>query len=344
MTRYPRGLGQGGFTVSWRPQYSAVLSTQPDRAWRVAAVSARILAPRTWAAANRNVRLVNIAKVMFAPMWGSLLVLALLTTVNPVRLGIILLVLLRPRPIQSLVAYWAGCVIVGIATVMIPLVVLHAVPTSASFIKQFADPADNPTAQRTAIGIGVTLILVAAVVVLRSAARQRAAVSTPSGENQRSVRHEPDSAKTAIRERNSNIPPVISQLVDTDNAASSEGGSVIARLLSRVRRAWQNGSPWPAFIVGVIVVPPLDGLLLVLALIVASGAALEIQVIAAIAYIIGMLTVEEVILVSHLAAPAKTEAALRRLHDWTVSHTQKILVAFLAVAGITMIARGMGFV
>nr|CRL78679.1 integral membrane protein [Mycolicibacterium malmesburyense] len=79
-----------------------------------------------------------------------------------------------------------------------------------------------------------------------------------------------------------------------------------------------------------------------LALIVTSGAPLEVQLIAAVAYIVGMLTVEEIILVSNLAAPAKTEAALRRLHDWTVSHHVAILVTFLVVVGLSMVARGVG--
>lgn len=280
---------------------------------------------------------------MFRPMWGSLLVLALLTTVNPVRLAIILLVLCRPRPISSLLAYWCGCVIMGLATVLVPLLVLHSIPTSASFVKQFADPADNPTAQQVAIGIGVILILLAALMVLRSATRQRASLSTPSGNGRHSMPDRTGSVETVTKEPASNIPPMLAQLVDSAPGAASEGGSVITRLLGRVRSAWQNGSPWPAFVVGVVVVPPLDGLLLVLALIVASGASLEVQLIAAIAYIIGMLTVEEIILVSHLAAPTKTEAALRRLHDWTVTHTQTILVAFLVVVGISMVARGLGF-
>lgn len=280
---------------------------------------------------------------MFGPMWGSLLVLALLTTVNPVRLAIILLVLCRPRPIPSLLAYWSGCVIVGLATVLVPLLVLHSIPTSASFVKQFADPADNPTAQRIAIGTGVVLMLVAALIALRSATRQRANLSTGSNRGRHAMPDSTGSARTATRERDSNLPPVLLQLMDSAQGAAFEGGSVIMRLLRRIRSAWQNGSPWPAFVVGVIVVPPLDGLLLVLALIVASGAPLEVQLIAAVAYIIGMLTVEEIILVSHLAAPTKTEAALRRLHDWTVTHTQKILVAFLVVVGISMVARGLGF-
>jgi hypothetical protein len=41
-------------------------------------------------------------------MWGSVLVLALLAALNPVRLGLALLVISRPRPVQNLLAYWVG--------------------------------------------------------------------------------------------------------------------------------------------------------------------------------------------------------------------------------------------
>lgn len=276
-------------------------------------------------------------------MWGSLLVLALLTTINPVRLGLILLVLLRPRPIQSLFAYWVGCGIAGLASVLIPLLVLHAIPTSASFTRQFADPAENPSARHISVGIGVTLLMIAALIAVRSVARRRAQLSAVGVGG----RHRMPAGGSAVNASSEPVdpsaPPVISRLVSPAQDTEAEGGSAIARLLGRIRRAWQNGSPWPAFVIGVIVVPPLDGLLLVIALIVASGAAIEVQLIAAVAYIIGMLTVEEVILVSHLAAPAKTEAVLRRLHDWTITHQQKILVAFLAVVGLSLVARGMGF-
>lgn len=65
-------------------------------------------------------------------MWGSLLVLALLTSINPVRLGIILVVLSRLRPLRNLVAYWSGAAIIGLATLIVPLIALHAAPSSAS--------------------------------------------------------------------------------------------------------------------------------------------------------------------------------------------------------------------
>jgi hypothetical protein len=276
-------------------------------------------------------------------MWSSLLVLALLTTINPVRLGIILLVMCRPRPIQSLLAYWAGCVIVGLVTLVVPLMVLYATPTSASFAKEFAHPAENPTARHIAIGIGVLVLSVAALMVLRSAARQRTHLPTPGrGGGRRRTPLRYGNANTSTLVLDSNTPPAISLLFGPAQDAATEGGSAIRRLLSRARTAWENGSPWIAFVIGLVVVPPLDGVLFILAIIVASGAAIGMQVSAAIAYIIGMLGVEEIILVTNLAAPSKTQAVLRLLHDWAHAHRRKLLVAFLAVVGVSLVARGMG--
>ena len=101
---------------------------------------------------------------------------------------------------------------------------------------------------------------------------------------------------------------------------------------------------WVAFVIGLAMGPSLDGLgvLFILAIIVASGAAIGMQVSAGIAFIVGVLAVEEIILVSNLVTPAKTQPALRRLHDWALAHRRKLLVATFAVAGISLIAAGHG--
>jgi hypothetical protein len=74
----------------------------------------------------------------------------------------------------------------------------------------------------------------------------------------------------------------------------------------------------------------------------ASGAAIGTQVSAAIAFVVGMLAVVEIILGSYLATPAKTQALLRLLHDWVLAHRRQILVATFAVGGVALVAQGMG--
>jgi hypothetical protein len=83
---------------------------------------------------------------------------------------------------------------------------------------------------------------------------------------------------------------------------------------------------------------------LVLTTIMASGAAIGTQVSLAIAWVVGMFAVVEIILVSYLVSPTKTETALRRLHDWVLAHRRQAWIAIIAVVGVALLAYGMGVV
>lgn len=270
-------------------------------------------------------------------MWGSLLVLALLITIHPARLGVILLVTSRRRPMQNLLAYWVGCVVMGLLILLIPLMVLHVTPTFASFTKEWANPATNPTTRQIEIGMGVLALSIAALMAVRFAARQQ---GRPRGRNCAHLQTPGGNTSTLVLD--SNTPTAISRLLGPAQDTATEGGSAIRRLLSRARNAWENGSLWVAFVIGLGAAPPFDVALFVLAIIVASGAGIGMQVSAGIAFIVGMLAVEEFILVSNLAAPAKTQATLRRLQDWALAHRRKLLVATFAVVGVSLVAQGMG--
>ncbi|MEV0672211.1 GAP family protein [Mycobacterium sp. NPDC050441] len=288
---------------------------------------------------HQKVHTANNIRGSIPVMWGSLAVLALLTTINPVRLGIIILVLSRPRPMTNLLAYWTGAVLVGLTSLLIPLFVLHSTPTSSAFARNFAHPTANPIAQRTTIATGVLLLAIAVFMVARSLLRTPVA----AGSHRKAEGNGGGTTSTLVDD--SGAPPVIARLLrPTRSSTDDEAGdkSLMRRLLGRFREAWQNGSPWIPFVVGLIVLPPLDGVLFALAIVVASGAAFEVQVIATIAFVFGVLLVEETILVSNVVAPEKTQAALRRLHDWARTHHQKFVAAILAVVGLSLLARGMG--
>lgn len=263
--------------------------------------------------------------------------LALLTTINPVRLGLIILVLSRPRPMQNLLAYWTGALLIGLATLLVPLIVLHATPSSASFADNFANPTTNPVAQRSTIGVGLLLLLIAVAFGVYSFVRTReptvaAAPADPDG-----------STKTATLLLDSSVPPALRRLLHSESEdAAGEGGSKARRLLSRIRTAWRDGSPWIAFLIGVWFLPPLDGVFFALGIVIASGASTGVQVIALIAFVIGVLTVEEIILVSNVFAPERTQAALRLVHDWARVHRRKFVAAILLVVGLSLVARGLG--
>jgi hypothetical protein len=264
-------------------------------------------------------------------MWGSVLVLALLMGLNPVRLGLILLVISRPRPMQNLLAYWVGGLTVSVPYVLVPLMVLHFTPWFRSLAHDLATPATgaSSTVRHIQFGVGVLALSIAALMTVRFLARQRAHLPTPG-------------ANTSTLVPDSNTPTAISRLLSRAQHAPTEGASAIRRLLGRAHNAWETGSLWVAFVIGVVLGPAPEESLFILAIIVASGAAIGTQVCAAIAFVIGLLAVVEIILVSYLAKPAKTQAIVQLLHDWARAHRRKILVAILAVIGVSLVANGMG--
>lgn len=251
--------------------------------------------------------------------------LALLAGLNPVRLGLILLVISRPRPVQNLLAFWVGALSVGVLNLVVPLTLLHATPMLRSLAENLGK---RSTAGHMQIGMGVLALSIAAVMIVRFSARQRAHLSTPSG-----------NASTLVQD--SITPIALSRLLGRTQDAPTEGGSLIRRLFGRAHTAWENGSLWVALVIGIGMGPAGEEILILLAIIVASGAATSTQVSAAIVFVVGMLAIVEIMLISCLATPAKTQAALRLLHDWARTHRRKILVAMFAVGGASLVANGM---
>jgi phosphotransferase system glucose/maltose/N-acetylglucosamine-specific IIC component len=266
-------------------------------------------------------------------MWGSVLVLTLPFALDPLRLLIILLVISRPRPVQNLLAYWVGCVIGSIPPLVAPLLALHHIPMFKSFAHDLATPAtgSSSTVRHLQIGIGVLALVIAAVLTVRFWARRRAQLPTPVADGNAST--------TMVLD--SRMPPALSRLLGRSHDAAMEGGSAVRRFLARAHNAWENGSLWVALGIGITFggTPP-DGIFFLLAILVPSGAAAGTQISAAIAFVVGMLAIPEIMLVSYLAAPAKTQTVVGLLHDWTWTHRRKIVVAMCIVGGISLIAQG----
>jgi hypothetical protein len=261
-------------------------------------------------------------------MWSSVLVMGLLTGLDPMRIGITLLVISRPRPVQNLLAYGIGNLIACIFTVVLPLSVVHVTPTFKSFADSFAT---SSTVRHIQIGMGVLALSVAALMTVHSLtrARQRAHLATPA-----------DNTATPVLD--SNTPPPISWLLGPAQDPATEGGSATRQLLGRAHNAWESGSWWVSLVIGLALGPPLDGVLFLLAIIVASGTMFGTQVGAAVVFVVGLLSVVEITLASYLVTPAKTQAVLQLLHDWARAHRRKILLAVCTVGGVALVASGVG--
>lgn len=262
-------------------------------------------------------------------MWSSVVGLALLVALDPVRLGVTLLLISRPRPVQNLLAYGVGSLIACIPTLVVPLTLLNFTPMFSSLRHGLANPDTSSTVRHIQIGFGVLALLTAALMALRVWTRQRAQVPASGG-------------NTSTLVLDSKRPTAISRLLGRAPDDPTEGGSAIPRLIGRARNAWENGSLWVALVIGLGSGPPLDGVLFLLAIVVASGAAIGTQISASIAFVVGMLAIVEIMLVSYLTMPARTQVVLRALHDWARAHRTAILAAIFAVVGVSLLANGMG--
>ena len=249
---------------------------------------------------------------------------------NPALLGLILLVISRPRPVQNLLACWIGCLITNVPALLIPLMVLHVTPMFRSTAHDLANPTTSPAVRHIQLGVGVLMLSIAALMTVRFWARQRAPLPTPVG-------------NTSTLVLDSNTPTAISRPQGHAQDAATEGGSATRRLLGRVNNAWENGSLWVAFVIGALSGPPPSALLFAVTTIATAGVAIGTQVSAVIAFVVVMLAVVEIILVSYLVTPAKTQAVLRALHDRVLQpYRRQILIALFALIGVALVAKGMG--
>ncbi|OBG58354.1 MULTISPECIES: GAP family protein [unclassified Mycobacterium] len=257
-------------------------------------------------------------------MWGSVLGLGILAALNPVRLGLALLMISRPRPGPNLLAYWVGGLTVCVPELLAPLMLLNFTSAFGSFGHGSTTKATSSTLPHIQIGLGVLGLSIAAVMAVRFSTGQRAEAGVSSDAT-------PTPAGAPIA-----VPRFLSRAGDVP----PEEGSGPRRLLHRAHLAWEQGSLWIAWVIGLASVP-VDGVLFILAIIVASRAAVATQVSASIAFVVLMYSVVEVILVGYVAAPARTQAALRRLHDWVRAYHRQILVTVFTVVGVSQLAQGM---
>nr|WP_232003644.1 GAP family protein [Mycobacterium sp. 1465703.0] len=258
-------------------------------------------------------------------MWGSVLGLGMLAALNPVRLGLALLMISRPRPGPSLLAYWVGGLTVCVPELLIPLVLLNFTPMFGHAGHGSASPSTSSSLGKIQIGLGVVGLTIAAVLTVRFIKQSR----TP----------EPAREQTELS-MVSGAPVAMPRLLTRAQEVSTDDPSLFRRLLGRIHSAWESGASWVAWVIGVIAVP-VDGVLFIVAIIAASGASVTMQIGASVAFILLMYAIVEIILVGYVAAPAKTQSLLRVLHDWVQAYHRQILVALFTVVGMSQLAQGL---
>lgn len=267
-----------------------------------------------------------------AAMWSSVLGLALMGTLNPVRLGVLLLLISRERPAQNLIVFWAGCVTISLLTIVCPILLLHFTPVLAPIVDGFDPETEDARLGYVQIGIGIFALTVAASIAVRlRISRRKQMAATRDGLV----------TVPGVGDDMAGGPDGISDRDAMAQARTGQVKSVIRRVLQRGRKAWDGGSLWIGYVVGLGMGPAPEIVLLVLAIIVTSGAAVGAQLSVALAYIAGVLAVVELVLLSYLVAPARTEPILRRVRNWSLVHREHVLAVIFTVVGVSAVLKGM---
>ena len=253
-------------------------------------------------------------------MWGSVLGVAAMSALNPVRLGLMLFLVTRRRPVQNLFAYWLGCVTVALIWMLGPVIAVNSA-TNGSVLAE----SDS----RVKVWFGTAVLAITAVFAVRHLVRSRTKVAVAGG---------PGSASA---EQSHHSIPFLQKLDHQHHGARHRlKPSVGERLSAVIRTAWQKGSPWVSYILGLFSLS-VEGALFLVAMIVTSGLGLATQIIAVLVCVAIMFAPAEFILISYWTAPRTTLTALRRVHDWAIPRRTAIFLWICALFGASLLVQGL---
>jgi hypothetical protein len=251
---------------------------------------------------------------------GTMLMLALAMATDPVRLGVTLLLISRPRPILNLLVYWVGAMIVGVGSAVVVLTMMR--DFAPALLQSLSNLVATPAVRHAQVVAGVLALLGAMLIITGLPMRQRLGLQMPMP-----------------------VPVEFSVPVDVVGDPSSlllqsTSPTGAALLLGRARSALKGESLWVALAAGLGTGPaPLEYLVALVAIL-ASGGEIDRQIGAAILFNIVMLAVCELTLVSYLAMPTKTQAVIGLLNGWVGGHRRRILSLILGTAGVCLVVVG----
>jgi hypothetical protein len=236
---------------------------------------------------------------------------------DPLRLGLVAVLLSRRRPMQNLAAFWLGGMFAGIAFGLVVLIVfrdaaltaIENVVSTMNYVRSTVVILDGGGLKIT---LGVIFLTLLAVLVARQRARQRVQVGMNGGDDGSSVMVAPR-------------PP-----------------NIFVRMAAFSQNMLERGGAWPAFLVGLGSATPPVECVMILTIIMASGHAIGTQLMAFVVFIVLVLALLELPLLMYLLMPRKTETVMLRLDGWLRAHRRRIFEISLAVTGVVLLVQGVG--
>jgi hypothetical protein len=237
-------------------------------------------------------------------MWITVLVMALAVIFEPIRLGLAVLMLNRPRPMLQLFAFLCGGFTMGLGVGLVILFILRTTPLAGHF-----------TVAQAQIVAGLLALLVAAALATNVLVR-------------RQIRRVPASAAVGGGAG-----------VGVDLLEPAPPGS-LKKLSARARKFLQGDSLRVAWVSGLAVALPSANYLGAMAAILASGAGPAAQAHALLLFNVVAFTLVEIPLVSYLAAPQKTRVFMAALQEWLRTRSHWEFALLLAAGGCFLVVLG----
>lgn len=234
-------------------------------------------------------------------MWATVLVMAFAVIVEPIRIGLAVLMLNRPRPLLQLLAFLCGGFTMGMGVGLIVLFVLRSTPLASG---RFTVPSVQITVGIVALVIAVAL---ATDISMRGLRRRPARASAGPGP----TAYDEDPP----RRRN--------------------------RLSTRMRSILGGDSLWDAWVSGLGTALPSANFMGAMAVILASGEAPIAQAQALLLFNVVAFTLVEIPLIGYIAAPKRTQALLSAFHEWLQNRPRRDMAIVVAAGGCLMLAIGL---
>ena len=249
-------------------------------------------------------------------MWTAVVWMGFGMALDPLRLGLVAVLLSQRRPLQNLAAFWLGGMFAGIAFGLVVLIVFRnaavtAIENLVSAMNEVRSAVVILDGGGLKITLGILFLLILGWLVTRQRARQKVLVGMGSG----------DGSSVMVAER----PP-----------------NVFARIAAYSQSMLERGGAWPAFLVGLGSATPPVECVMVLTIIMASGHGIETQLMAFVVFIVLVLALLELPLIMYLLMPRKTETVMLRLDVWLRTHRRRIFEVSLAVSGVVLVVQGVG--
>ena len=235
-------------------------------------------------------------------MWTTVLILAVALNLEPNRLGIIGLLLLRPHPIRQLLVFLC---VSFLTNAVAGLIVLYL-----AYRGSFLQGESSSAIMQIAVG---AVALIAAAFLFTN-------IPLPG-------------SKRPVPEGSTGAP-------DESEGIPSSGMGLVDNFTKRLGRLAHGDSMWLPAALGVGIALPSVDYVAMLLLIAASGEPPDVQVTALFTFLIVANTILLIPMLGYVVAKDRTVQVLEGLRAWVLARSRRDYAALLALAGILMVTVG----